>query len=204
MAAGETVRIRRTQEERSATTRARLLDATIECLSELGYGGTTTTEIADRAGVSRGAQLHHFPSKQELVVAAVEHLSERRREVIAESAANLPKKGRTRAILDVLSQQFVSPVFYAALELWVAARSDAELRRAVAPLERRVGRETHAWAVTMLEVDESVGRNRELVQGTLDLLRGLGLASALSDDSRRRAAVLDAWATVLDAELEYS
>jgi len=56
----------------------------------------------------------------------------------------------------------------------------------------------------MLEVDESVGRNRELVQGTLDLLRGLGLASALSDDRRRRSAVLDAWATVLDTELEYS
>ena len=184
--------------------RRRLLEATVECLVELGWAGTTTTVVSERAGVSRGAQLHHFPSKQELVVAAVEHLSERRREVIAESAANLPKKGRTRAILDVLSQQFVSPVFYAALELWVAARSDAELRRAVAPRERRVGRETHAWAVTMLEVDESVGRNRELVQGTLDLLRGLGLASALSDDSRRRAAVLDAWATVLDAELEYS
>jgi AcrR family transcriptional regulator len=64
---------RRTQEERSATTRARLLDATIDCLSELGYTNTTTTEIAKRAGLSRGAQLHHFPTKAawlELLVAA--------------------------------------------------------------------------------------------------------------------------------------
>ena len=188
--------------ERTRAMRLRLLEATVECLVELGWAGTTTTVVSERAGVSRGAQLHHFPSKQELVVAAVEHLSERRRDVMAASAADLPEEGRTRAILDVLAQQFVSPVFYAALELWVAARSDAELRKAVAPLERRVGRETHAFALQLLGVDESVGNNRALVQGTLDLVRGLGLASALSDDSRRRNAVLDAWATVLDEELD--
>jgi AcrR family transcriptional regulator len=181
--------------------RQRLLEATIDCLVELGWAGTTTTVVSERAGVSRGAQLHHFPSKQELVVAAVEHLSERRRVVIAESAANLPEKGRTRAVLDVLADQFVSPVFYAALELWVAARTDAELRDAVAPLERRVGRETHTYALQMLRVDESAGDNRELVQATLDLVRGLGLASALSDDSKRRGAVLDVWAAVLDDQL---
>ena len=95
-------------------------------------------------------------------------------------------------------RQFVSPVFFAALELWVAARTDAELRAAVGPLERRVGRETHAYALELLGVDESRGDNRELVQATLDLLRGLGLAASLSDDSKRRGAVLDAWAAVLD------
>jgi AcrR family transcriptional regulator len=191
------------QGERTRVMRQRLLEATVDCLVELGWAGTTTTVVSERAGVSRGAQLHHFPSKQELVVAAVEHLSERRRGVMAESAADLPQEGRTRAILDVLAQQFVSPVFYAALELWVAARSDAELRKAVAPLERRVGRETHAFALQLLGVDESVANNRALVQGTLDLVRGLGLASALSDDSRRRNAVLDAWAAVLDDQLEF-
>ncbi|HWL49839.1 MAG TPA: helix-turn-helix domain-containing protein, partial [Acidimicrobiia bacterium] len=60
--------------------RRRLLEATVECLVELGWAGTTTTVVSERAGVSRGAQLHHFPSKQDLVVAAVEHLSERRRD----------------------------------------------------------------------------------------------------------------------------
>jgi len=199
--AAGTAPARTPQGERTRAMRLRLLEATVECLVELGWAGTTTTVVSERAGVSRGAQLHHFPSKQELVVAAVEHLSERRRDVMAASAADLPEKGRTRAILDVLAQQFVSPVFYAALELWVAARSDADLRKAVAPLERRVGRETHAFALQLLGVDESVGNNRALVQGTLDLVRGLGLASALSDDSRRRNAVLDAWASVLDDEL---
>ena len=66
------------QEERSAETRRRLLDATVACLFERGYAGTTTTEIASRAGVSRGAQLHHFPKKDELVVSALEHVFELR------------------------------------------------------------------------------------------------------------------------------
>lgn len=178
------------------------MEATVDCLVELGWAGTTTTVVSRRAGVSRGAQLHHFPTKQDLVVAAVEHLTERRRDDLALVAGDLPVEGRTRAVLDILAAQFTAPVFFAALELWVAARTDRELHEAVAPLERRVGRETHAYALSLLGVDESLGSNRPLVQATLDLLRGLGLAASLSDDTRRRAEVLDAWAVVLDHELE--
>ncbi|MDR6117928.1 AcrR family transcriptional regulator [Aeromicrobium sp. SORGH_AS981] len=190
------------QAERTAAMRLRLMEATVECLVELGWSGTSTTVVSQRAGVSRGAQLHHFPSKQALVVGAVEHLTERRRHAMADAVRTLPDVGRTRAVLDVLAAQFTSPVFFAALELWVAARTDLDLREAVAPLERRVGRETHAYALELLDVDEHRGRNRELVQATLDLLRGLGLAGTLTDDSRRRAAVLDAWAVTLDTGLE--
>lgn len=184
--------------------RQRLLEATIECLVELGWSGTSTTVVSQRAGVSRGAQLHHFPTKQALVVAAVEHLTERRRDELTRVAGELPAQGRTRAVLDILAAQFTSPVFFAALELWVAARTDAELQRAVAPLERRMGRETHSHALKLLDVDESRGSNRALVQATLDLLRGLGLAASLSDDTARRDAILDAWAATLESELEHS
>lgn len=176
------------------------MEATIDCLAELGWAGTTTTEVSQRAGVSRGAQLHHFPSKQDLVVAAVEHLTERRREELAHTAGNLPITGRTRAVLKILSTQFIGPVYFAALELWVAARTDPELLKAVGPLEQRVGRETHKYAVELFGVDEKLGENRALVQATLDLLRGLGLAASLSDDTARRNRLLDAWAPVLDAQ----
>jgi AcrR family transcriptional regulator len=178
------------------------MEATVDCLVELGWAGTTTTIVSERAGVSRGAQLHHFPTKQDLVVSAVGHLMDRRREELNGMLGNLPKKGRVRKALEIVSTQFTSPVFFAALELWVAARSDEELRAEVAPLERAVGRETHAHAVEILGIDESRGNNRALVQATLDLLRGLGLAASLSDDSRRRARILDAWADVLERELE--
>nr|WP_154597556.1 TetR family transcriptional regulator [Aeromicrobium senzhongii] len=182
--------------------RQRLLEATVDSLVELGWAGTSTTIVSQRAGVSRGAQLHHFPSKQDLVVAAVEYIAERRREELFVDLDLLPEQGRTRAVLDLLAGQFTSPVFLAALELWVAARTDPDLQAKVAPFERRVGRETHARAVELLQVDESRGRNRQLVQATLDLLRGLGLAATLTDDSARRASILDAWAETLDRELE--
>jgi AcrR family transcriptional regulator len=182
--------------------RLRLLEATVDCLVELGWAGTTTTVVSRRAGVSRGAQLHHFPSKQALVVAAVEHLSDRRQDDMRASAAFLTDERRIRGGLEILAAQFVSPVFFAALELWVAARTDSELREAVGPLERRIGRETHLYALELLGIDEARGDNRQLVQATLDLLRGLGLAASLSDDTLRRAAVLDSWATVLEHELE--
>ncbi len=182
--------------------RARLLDATVECLVQVGFAGTSTTLVSERAGVSRGAQLHHFPTKNDLVVAAVEHLTEKRGAELAAAAAALPRGPRhTRAVLQMLGNHFASPVFNAALELWVAARTDAQLLAAVGPLEQRVGRETHRLTVELLGADESVTGVRELVQATLDLVRGLGLANTITDDAHRRGRILDRWADVLDKEI---
>ena len=190
------------QEQRSRVMRQRLLEATIECLVERGWSGTSTTVVSRRAGVSRGAQLHHFPTKTDLVVAAVEHMGARRSEQLFERAATLPRgRRRTRAVLDLLAEHFTSPLFVAALELWVAARTDDQLHRAVAPLEQRIGRDTHRQTVELLGVDESRPGARELVQATLDLVRGLGLANTLTDDGARRRRILDRWATTLDGAL---
>ncbi len=179
--------------------RVRLLDAAVECLVECGYAGTSTTMVSERAGVSRGAQLHHFPSKADLLVAAVEHLTQVRGQELTAASAAQPRD-RRRA-LRMLADHVTSPVFDAALELWVAARTDQELRAAVAPLERRIGRQTHELAVVALGADESVPGTRELIEATLDMIRGLGLAKALSNDTRRRNRVLDRWAVALDHEL---
>jgi len=120
--------VRRTQAERTAAMRARLLDATVECLVELGYAGTTTTEVARRAGVSRGAQLHHFPTKQLLVLAAIEHVQRlRQEEVRAAFAAMEPEQRTLSAAIDLLWAIYRGPTFSAWLELAVAARTDADL-----------------------------------------------------------------------------
>jgi len=132
-------RVRRTQAERSATTRARLLDATLESLCDLGYARTTTPEIARRAGLSRGAQLHHFPTKAELVTGAVERLFERRHEEFRAAFARVPAGAdRYAAAIDILWSMVSGPTFHAWLELVVAARSDPELRLAVESLTRRL------------------------------------------------------------------
>ncbi|MGI9155164.1 MAG: TetR/AcrR family transcriptional regulator [Marmoricola sp.] len=194
--------VRVPQGERSRVMRQRLLDATVECLVERGFAGTSTTLVSERAGVSRGAQLHHFPTKNDLVLAAVEHLSEARAGELQRAAAQLPGGAqRTRAILEMLGDHFASPVFIAALELWVAARTDPTLHAAVGPLEQRVGRETHRLTVELLGADESRPGVRELVQATLDLVRGLGLANTITDDHARRRRILRHWAKVLDTEL---
>jgi AcrR family transcriptional regulator len=140
------VKPRRTQAERTASTRARLLDATIDSLIERGWAATTTTEVADRAGVSRGAQLHHFPTKAELVAAAVEHLFLRRHDEFRRAFAALPPDAdRASAAIDLLWPMVSGPTFYAWLELAVAARTDAELRDRLAPIGQRFSENVERW-----------------------------------------------------------
>ncbi|MEO8605806.1 MAG: helix-turn-helix domain-containing protein, partial [bacterium] len=122
----------------SATTRAKLLDAALECLVELGYAGTTTTEVALRAGVSRGAQLHHFPTRATLVAAAVEHLyAQLTAQYQAGFAALPPRADRLRAAIDLLWSMFTVRHFPAVLELYTAARTDAELHAQLEPIAAR-------------------------------------------------------------------
>ncbi len=126
------MRARRTQQARSAETRGKLLDATLQCLDELGYARTSTPEICDRAGVSRGAQLHHFPTKIELVTSAVERLFELRHAEFRRAFAELPPGvGRGSRAVRLLWQMVSGATFHAWLELVVAARTDPELHHAV-------------------------------------------------------------------------
>ncbi|GAB2927431.1 TetR family transcriptional regulator [Rhodococcus aerolatus] len=200
-------RPRQTQADRSRETRAKLMAAVVECLNEVGWAGTTTTLVSRRAGVSRGAQLHHFATRGELVAAAVEHLgtagvAELRRSAEARSDPTLQDRStRTRAVVDLLVGTYLGPIFAAALELWVAARTDAALRTVVEPLQARLGAQSHRLAVELLGADESRPGVREAVQATLDLARGLALADQLVDDSARRARIVDQWAAQLDTVL---
>ena len=190
----------RKEQERSRITRQRLMEATVECLVEYGWAGTTTTVVAGRAGVSRGAQLHHYPTRNELVVAAVEHVARVLVDQMLDAAKSLPSgRTRTEAVLQMLGDFYAGPLFAAALELWVAARTDPALREAVIPLERRVGWEAHRLTVGLLGLDDADPAVREAMQGTLDMVRGMGLANLLTDDSARRRAVLRRWASILDS-----
>jgi len=191
-------RARRTQEERSAETRARLLDATIESLVEVGYASTTTTGVCERAGVSRGAQVHHFPRKQDLVVAAVAHLAAQHVPVLRARAAMLLAEppadfDRLGAVIELVAETFGGRLFTAALELWVAARTDAELHRELIPFERGVGRGLiQLWREIAGDLAMRP-RFDSVLELTLHLARGMALQKILrSDDSGRRRA-LELW-----------
>lgn len=184
---------RRTQAERSAATRRRLLDATVACLVERGYGGTTTSAVAERAGVSRGAQLHHYGTRQQLMGAAVEHLAAQRLEAVESAASRLTEDDtRPRRALDLLAEALSGPLYAATLELYTAARVDEELRLALVPVEQEVTRALRRLCREFVTDDPS------LVQLTLDLLLGRGVGSLLSPvrPARQRQA-LDAWADLL-------
>ncbi len=129
---------RRTQGERSHATRARILAATLECLAELGYAGTTTTVVAERAGVSRGAQLHHFPTRASLISAAVQFLFVQLTDRYERAFTRLsPRAERIGAAVDLLWEIFRDSRLTAVLELYVASRTDAELRRELVPITER-------------------------------------------------------------------
>jgi AcrR family transcriptional regulator len=127
-----------TQAERTADTTTRLLDATIHALIKSGYAGASLPEVCRIAGVSRGAQLHHYPTKEDLVAAAVEHLFDRR---LAELQSRLTSAGSDFVDLDDAAQfmwsVYAGDTFYAWLELVVAARSDARLRSSLAKVDAR-------------------------------------------------------------------
>jgi AcrR family transcriptional regulator len=191
------------KQDRSRATRQRLLEAAVDCLAEVGWSGSTVAVVAERAGVSRGAAQHHFPTREDLFTAAVEHVAVQRRAELDARAAALPASGprRNEAVVRMLVGLYTTPLFRAALQLWVAVSTDDQLRPRVLELESRIGRDTHRTAVALLGADESRPGVRETVQATLDLARGLGLADVLSDDSERREHIVRQWARILDAQL---
>jgi AcrR family transcriptional regulator len=191
------------KQDRSRATRLRILEAAVSCLAEHGWSGSTVAVVCARAGVSRGAAQHHFPTREELFTAAIAHMAEQWLTAVRERALALPREGpdRTYAVVDMLVAVHTGPLFRAALHLWTAATAEERLRPGVTALEARIGREAHRLAVDFLGADESRPGVRETVQATLDMARGLGLANLLSDDSARRGRIVRQWATVLDRAL---
>jgi AcrR family transcriptional regulator len=132
--------------QRSEDSRAQILDAAVACLVDGGYSGATTLTIQGEAGVSRGRLLHHFPSRDRLLVAAAQHLAVKRVADTEERVLRLlddrPDAGgveRADRVIELLWQSFSEPHFWASVELWTAARSNSEIAEALRPEERRLG-----------------------------------------------------------------
>jgi AcrR family transcriptional regulator len=185
-------RPRRTQAERSAETRERLLDATLACLVERGWAGTTTTVVAERAGVSRGAELHHFPTRGALLAAALRHLAERRLAEYRRAVAALPAGADPVAKgIELLWATFSDPTAYALLELVVAARTDPELRTALAPVARALDARFDAFEREVLPPAVARSpRRRALRQVAILAVQGLAVHAILHDEPREREAML--------------
>jgi AcrR family transcriptional regulator len=167
--------------------RRRLLDATVASLSEGGYRGTTTLEVQERAGVSRGALLHHFGSRAELILAAVDHLARERIALLVDIAkAPPPREQRTEWAVEILWSTFEGPLFAASLELWQAARADGDLLAALLPQERFLGKTIPGIAAELFGPEtSSAGGFSDALAVLLDSMRGAAargvLRSALNE-----------------------
>ncbi|MGA4849587.1 TetR/AcrR family transcriptional regulator [Streptomyces sp. G5(2025)] len=185
------------KQDRSRATRLKLLEAAVSCLAEHGWAGSTVSVVAERAGVSRGAAQHHFPTREDLFTAAVEYVAEQRSTALRALPAQDPA-----SVVAALVDLYTGPLFRAALHLWVAASNEPQLGSRVTELEARVGRETHRIAVELLDADESRPGVRETIQGLLDMARGLGLANLLTDDGARRQRVVAQWTVLVTGALD--
>ena len=194
-------RARVPQAERRRITRGKLLDATVESLIDVGYSRTTTVEVGERAGLSRGAQLHHFPSRAELLVAAIEHLAdERSKEFEAELNARLEKgDDPIDAMVDMLWATFSGPLYWAVVELMVASRTDPELLERFEVFERSLGGRIYR------AFKEMTGRGdreaKTAVEMTLYFMRGLAMERIFRENDAHYDELVKRWKKSLRATL---
>lgn len=191
-----------TQAERSATTRRRILEATVEALSTVGYGRTTVQEVQTRAEVSRGALLHHYPSRSELLVAAVLQVHvDWTGSLLALAQAPPPGAERDAWAVEQMWQTFQGPLYLASLELWLAARYDAELLDVLLPQERLVGQTIRALAEELFApatvAHPAFGARFALM---LDAMRGAAARQALRS-TEGDARLLAEWTALVTGGL---
>lgn len=189
-------RQRRTQAERTDTTRRKLIDAAISVMRQRGYGGLTTAEVAEVAGVSRGALLHHYPSRQDLVVATMRYMNDlvlaesRRRAGDAASGSTDPVDGVIKDAKDF----FLSDFFFVSLAIRMSDAYEGDLGRQTAPLSRD---SRFAVEAAWLNAFVARGVERELASRilalTLSIIRGFSIRVFLDDNRRRMDEILETW-----------
>lgn len=180
------------QAQKSASTRNQIIDAAIECFVKLGYGRTTTTVIAERAGLSRGAMLHHFPSKIDIVRAAVEALHAKRLRAFRKAATRAAPGGdRVKRSVEAYWAHVKHPMFVAFFELTVAARTDSELAQILRPAQEAFEREWHRTALELFP-EWPKGESFDLA---LDLshylLEGMAISFLVHKETERDKRVLE-------------
>lgn len=180
----------------------------MELLVERGYAGITTVAVQQAAGVSRGALLHHFPTREDLLSAVIQRLLETHAAAAREALAvardtDDPDTDDVARALAALHAVVRRPAFLAQLDLWTAARTDPDLARIVVREERRAG---HDLARV---VDEVFGprltahpRYRAVARLTIQVLRGLALTEVLRGGAGTARAALDDWTDMVQHLLD--
>lgn len=195
-------RVPEARSEASAATRRRLLDAAVDCLIDLGVAGTTTLAVQRRAGVSRGALLHHFPSHAVLLAASVSELVARNERAVAVSRETWQGAADPLAAA-VSSLAFAArqPAFLAEMELWAVARTDAALRQALIAAERSAKRDIDRVSAELFADWAGAEAYDDVVALTQFFIRGLAISENIRSSEQRRDRLLAAWTGAMQGML---
>ncbi len=187
------------QAQKSAATRDQILSAAVRCIVDLGYSRTTTMKIAERAGLSRGATLHHFPSKIDIIRAAVDFLHEKRLRAFRKSVNSIPPgTDRIKAATEAYWAHATHPIFVAFFELSVAARTDKDLARILRPAQKAFDEE---WYRTAQELFPEWQSDKQAFDLALSLVQHLMEGIAVSSMTHPRQHKLDELRDYLEAQL---
>ncbi|MDO8451197.1 MAG: helix-turn-helix domain-containing protein [Rhodoferax sp.] len=199
-----TAKTRRTQTERTEETRRRILDAAVDVLAAKGYAGFRTADVAEMAGVSRGAQTHHFPSKDELLVAVVEHVFKRTADLGRKRARRVGSVDEAIKILLSDSQDFFfSELFLIAMDLAIQGRLTIADGNPVGDISASSRLPVEAsWLEALIEsgVPEAVAE--DLLWLTISIVRGLAVRRLWQNDTRRFNRLFRLWRQMVACYLE--
>jgi AcrR family transcriptional regulator len=187
------------RDDQREATRQRIVDAAVESLIELGVAATSTLQVQRRAGVSRGALLHHFPTREELFGAAVGQLVERNEQAVREELARAPADADpVSRSLRILRAALERASFGAELELWAVARTSRELRTVLRRAEGAARRDMYRVLGEVVGAEVTASPAYPLVADlTVQLLRGMAISDALYDQAVDRGPLLEQWADVV-------
>lgn len=201
------VTLRPTRAQQRLATRRRIVAATIECLSQEGFGALTTRRVAERAGIAQSTVMHHFETREALLVEAVTQVAAELAEqtLTRVDLAALRDPAHREAVLDEAWREFSSPQALAAGQLWMAVWSDPGLAPVLREIESRINRIILSTANSLFADLEGDPRLPALLDASLALIRGLVIAIPIwgpEEVARRWQAikplVLDAAAYLLD------
>lgn len=165
----------RTQEERSATTRSKLIRSAVSCISELGYLNSTIEVVASHAGVSRGAVQHHFGCRNDLLVAVIEDFGSKL-STLNEIPPDLTFAQRVDAAIDLTWDMVKTPQFLAVVQIWLTMQHNPAIRPTIAKEIKRIEQKLDAeWQMLFKEAAVSPERVASIRHLVLAMLRGLAL-----------------------------
>jgi AcrR family transcriptional regulator len=175
---------RRTQAERTAETRTRILKAAANLIRSRGYARFRTAEVAAAAGLSRGAQLHHFPTKDSLVVATLKYVFEQAQILSRRRAAAV---NRPRDLIEVVIEDarefFFSEHFMVAIDIVLSTSTDQSVRRQILDISRKARRPVEtAWTEALAASGVPAQLSADIVALTLGVVRGMALRTLWDND----------------------